>query len=313
MAVTLELDDIQGLVARGYGRLRAALYILLRVADPVAARVWLRAIVPDVTTAMLRPDRSALNLAFTPSGLTRLGLDGGLAGFSEEFSSGMTTAHRSRMLGDVDGSAPEHWAWGGPANNSVDLVLMLFAADATELAAAEAPQASRLTAGGLVEVMRLDTVDLGDVEHFGFHDGISQPEIEGLGSPAPEENTIRTGEFLLGYPNEYGLYTDRPLIDPACDPAGMLARDAAGSGLADFGRNGTYLVFRQLSQDVRGFWRTLDEATRRSGGGVDAARVSLAARMVGRWPSGAPLVETPDQDDVRLKDFNDFSDFQTDA
>src|SRR5262249_38161926 len=50
-----------------------------------------------------------------------------------------------------------------------------------------------------------------------------------------------------------------------------------------------------------------DDATRRPDGGVDeAARASLAARMVGRWPSGAPLVLAPFADDPSLADANDF-------
>ena len=115
----------------------------------------------------------------------------------------------------------------------------------------------------LLEVKRLDTVSLGLMEHFGFHDGISQPVMTGLPkSEMPMMDTIQMGEFLLGYPNEYGLYTDRPLIKSVADPQGLLPQDASGSGNRDLGRNGSYLVFRQLHQDVRGFWQFLDRATK---------------------------------------------------
>ena len=151
-------------------------------------------------------------------------------------------------------------------------------------------------------------VDLDDFEPFGFRDGISQPFVEGLSKTGPPETTVRAGEFVLGYPNEYGLYTDRPLLDASADPGGTLPRDAEGSGRADLGRNGSYLVFRQLRQDVPGFWRYVDDATRRPDGSSDPeARLRLASKMVGRWPSGAPLTLAPDADDPSLADANDFA------
>ena len=135
MAATLELDDIQGLVARGYGALRAATFVLLRIDDPSAARVWLGALSDEVATAE-RGDRSeAVHVALTRSGLGRLGLpEGSLAGFPDEFTGGMTTDHRRRLLGDVGESAPERWRWGGPAN-PVDAVLLLYADDQAGLGA----------------------------------------------------------------------------------------------------------------------------------------------------------------------------------
>ncbi len=54
---------------------------------------------------------------------------------------------------------------------------------------------------------------------------------------------------------------------------------------------------RQLEQHVRRFWTFLDEATRNGDGSSDQeARTALASKMVGRWPSGAPLVSHPDHD-----------------
>lgn len=180
MAVRLDFDDIQGLVTRGYGDLRAAAYLLLRISDPATARAWLGETVPNITTATLKPDKSALNVAFTSSGLAQLGLGTqALAGFSQEFLDGMAAPHRSRMFGDVDESAPQQWAWGGPSA-SIDALLLAFATDWNELDCLLDAQTSRLAGAGLEQVARLDTVDLGNVEHFGFRDGISQPAIEGV-------------------------------------------------------------------------------------------------------------------------------------
>ena len=308
----LELGDVQGLFARGYGDLKSAAFLLLKVEDADASRRWLAA--TSVTGAEeRRPDR-ALNLAFTSSGLERLGLPAeALAMFSNEFVSGMTTPHRTRILGDLDENAPAQWDWGGPAT-PVDAVLLLYARDDGSLAALEEEQTRLLGQGGLGVVRRLGTADLDGFEPFGFRDGISQPFVDGLGKTGPPETTVRAGEFLLGYENEYGLYTDRLFFDASADPESVLPRDPAGSGRADLGRNGSYLVFRQLSQDVGGFWRFADGATCRADGSSDPdARLRLAAKMVGRWPSGAPLALAPDADDPSLAEANDFGYHEDDS
>jgi Dyp-type peroxidase family len=314
MTDTLDLADIQGLVARGYSTLRAACYLMLEIVTPDAARTWLGQLSTRVATGEAVPAETALNVALTSSGLQKLGLSAEiLAAFSTEFLEGMITPFRSRILGDDGGSAPQYWAWGGPQSPEVELLLLLFARDDASLSRLYAAEAEQLSAHGLRQTARLDTVDLGDKEHFGFHDGVSQPIIPGLSKTGTPDNTVKVGEFVLGYPNEYGLYTDRPLVSPQDDPQGRLPGDAAGSGNRDLGRNGSYLVFRQLSQDVAGFWAFMQQSAAVLGGSDSAAPTRLAARMVGRWPSGAPLVLAPDQDASDLADANDFGYFHTDA
>jgi Dyp-type peroxidase family len=306
--VTLDLADVQGLVARGYGNLSAATFLLLALADGAAARGWLDTASRAVTPADARPEDQACHIAFTSSGLERLGLAPQALGlFSNEFVAGMTTPHRTRILGDVEENAPSEWDWGGPNGPGIDAALLLYARDNATLAALEDEQTSLLARGGLRLVRRLETVDLDGVEPFGFRDGVSQPFVEGLSKTGPPETTVRAGEFVLGYPNEYGRYTDRPLLDPSADREARLPRDPEGSGRPDLGRNGTYLVFRQLRQDVPGFWRFVDGVTRRPDGSSDPqAQLRLAAKMVGRWPSGAPLTLTPAADDPALAEENDF-------
>ncbi|MGI8915102.1 MAG: Dyp-type peroxidase [Chloroflexota bacterium] len=308
MAETLDFADIQGIVTRGYGKLRAATYALLEISDIALARAWLSALAGTITSCETDPDDGARNIAFTPSGLRKLGLTPDvLALFSAEFLDGMASTHRGRLLGDLDANAPEHWTWGGPSGGPVDLVLMLYARDEAGLATLYDAQAAAFQGAGLRLTKKLDTVDLGDVEHFGFRDGISQPIVEGIPKPAPPANVIKAGEFLLGYVNEYGLYTDRPLLPAAAGVGGGLPRDPAGSGAADLGRNGTYLVFRTLEQDVRGFRQFLEQTSATSTGADTAARLRLAAKLVGRWPSGAPLVKAPEHDDPSLAADNDFA------
>ncbi|HYY88902.1 MAG TPA: Dyp-type peroxidase [Chloroflexota bacterium] len=301
----LELDDMQGLIGRGYAELRAASYMLLRIDDPASARSWLGRVAEEVTPASARPEDAALNVAITASGVQQLGLSPRL--FSNEFRTGMTTPRRRRALGDLGDSAPERWLWGGPDTPRIDLLLLVFGRDAATLDQRRASLAGSVGDSGVSEVLTLETaVDLDGKEHFGFADGISQPTIAGLSSRADiPPNTIRSGEFILGYPNEYGRYTARPLLEPSADPDRLLPQDVEGSGQADFGRNGTYLVFRQLSQDVRGFWRFVDQAARGTGRPED--RAWLAAKMVGRWPSGAPLTLAGDADDPMLATANDFT------
>ncbi|GAC1394234.1 MAG: peroxidase [Ktedonobacteraceae bacterium] len=314
MADALDLEDMQGLIISGYGHLKAACYILLEIRAPQPAKKWLSVLADTLTTGQIRPETKALNIALTYTGIKKLGLEPEiLAMFSNEFIDGMTTPHKSLLLGDVNESSPAHWMWGGPDNRPIDIILMLFAVDDHELVNVYNTFGQSFAAKGLSAVLKLDTVDLGNKEHFGFHDGVSQPVIEGSQRTARAMNTIKAGEFLLGYPNEYGLYTDRPLLNPASDPQGILPHDGGGSGKADLGRNGSYLVFRQLHQDVRGFWQFLDGATKNSDGSSNPnARLKLASQMIGRWPSGAPLLKTPDQDDPQLANANDFTYYQPD-
>ncbi|WP_329191909.1 MULTISPECIES: Dyp-type peroxidase [unclassified Streptomyces] len=314
-AARLELDDIQGLVARGYSALESACFLLLTVDDPVVARSALGRLALLATSGSAEPPESALNLAFTSEGMRRLGLDPSeLDGFSHEFVSGMTDPNRSRLLGDVGENAPSHWRWGGPDSPPVDVLALLYARDEGRLDRLESQvRHDVLAGGGLTEAVRLGTSRLTDREPFGFRDGISQPLVEGLSKATADDDAVKAGEFVLGYANEYGLLTDRPLLPAACDTFGLLPRAPDGGGAADFGRNGSYLVFRQLRQDVAGFHRYLEEATRHPDGADDPeAREVLAARMVGRWRSGAPLVHAPLRDAPSLGSDNDFGYFATD-
>ncbi|HEV3496537.1 MAG TPA: peroxidase, partial [Actinomycetes bacterium] len=240
----------------------------------------------------------------------RLGLpEGSVAGFPDEFTGGMTTDHRRRILGDVGESAPERWRWGGPAS-PVDAVLLLYAEDhaGLERLADRHAGPAALQAAGLVEVQRLATSPLDGTEPFGFRDGISQPLIAELGTPdrpGPPLHTVRAGEFVLGYQNQYGQVAESPTVAAAQDPGLVLPR-TGDPERADLGRNGSYLVLRQLAQDVEGFRRFIDQASRVDGQADPDAGARLAAKMVGRWPNGAPLTRAPDHPADDLVDANDF-------
>ena len=290
-AIPVELDDVQGLVRFGYRHLTEACFLLLRVRVPAAARAWLaRAPVTSAVNADPLPE-TALQVALTSEGLRALEVAPDLcAEFSAEFVAGMASdGTRARRLGDVGANDPGGWKWG--AGERVPHVAVLLYARAGRLAAWER-EIEAQCAAGFVRIERLSTSDTQLKEPFGFDDGISQPKVDWERErPVRDQDQLEygnltcLGEFLLGYPNEYGLYTPRPLLAPQRDPGGLLPRAEDAPDRADVGRNGCYLVLRQLQQDVQGFWRELD---RQAGGDADL-RERLAAAMVGRKKDGEPL------------------------
>jgi deferrochelatase/peroxidase EfeB len=288
-APKVELDDIQGLLRFGYKHHTEACLLLLRVADRAAARAWLAEAPVESAVARDPLPQTVLQLAFTSEGLRALGADV-VDGFSPEFVSGMAgNANRERRLGDVGANAPHHWRWGGDGTLP-HVLLMLYATPGRlsgwrrELEAQYGP--------GFECLACLPCADRNGAEPFGFADGLSQPQLDWERQrPARDResssytNLACLGEFVLGYPNEYGNYTDRPLLDPGRSGAALLPRAEEAPGMADLGRNGSYLVLRQLRQDVDGFWRFLDSRA----GGDPALRQRLAEAMVGRTLQGEPL------------------------
>ena len=328
-----DMHDIQGFVISGYAHLPCVSYLLLRVNNAPTVRQWLGQLVNEVTTSEGKELISCLNVAFTYNGLKRIGLDEEtLDTFSRPFVEGMTTQHRSRILGDGAENAPVNWDWGGNLKSeptmpdetrAVDLVLLLFGKDETTLDSLVNQHRAQFAEAGLTEVAALGAGRQPDIhEHFGFADGMGQPAIEGTiqTRDAAVRNVIKTGEILLGYVNDYGKLADTPSLKAALDPQQLLndlpAVDETEQALLpgergtvrrDLGRNGSYLVFRQLAQHVAKFCHFLDEATRTLDKALDPkAADRLAAKLVGRWQSGAPLVMSPDADNPALGKADDF-------
>lgn len=285
----VDYADMQGLVRFGYKRMIKARYDLLRVKTPEAARSWLRS--APVTSAVYKDPapRTALHVAFTAAGLDELGVPTEvIEAFSHEFRGGMVEKSRARQLGDVESNDPQYWHWGY-GEKEPHLVVMFFGEpDYFDGSIRSAAGAEWTEAFETLD--KLETTDLDGIEPFGFRDGISQPEIDWKQerrTPREEvdySNIVALGEFLLGYRNEYGKITDRPLLEPDSATESLLeAIDEPGR--KDLGRNGTYLVFRQLEQDVRGFWQFV---RKHSGNNLGEAE-QLASAMVGRNRAGDPL------------------------
>jgi len=323
----LDVADMQGLVARAYGHHRVARYLFLGIADAGAARRWLGSVIAGVSTAADRPDSDAtpcLNLAVTWGGLRALGLaPDALATFPRPMQEGIVTAHRSRILGDQGANDPALWRWGGPANREIHILVMIYAADADQLDTEHAHRRAAYTAdGALVDVGDpVDGLILDDEghEHFGFADGISQPVIKGwpqatrsvrppAATPPRRWTEVNPGEVVLGCNDNFDKPAEGPTVAATSDRSECLPGASwAGRGRHHLGHGGTYLVFRQLAQDVVGFRRFLQSAAGAGAGAhADAGAELLAAKLVGRWPNGAPLVLAPDNDGQAVPGANDF-------
>ena len=115
-------------------------------------------------------------------------------------------------------------------------------------------------------------------EHFGYRDRSSEPAIEGDGiEPTPGTGEpLKPGEFILGYPDEYGAIADSPRPE-------ILAR------------NGSYMAYRRLEEHVGKFREFL-----RQHGDTPEEQELIAAKLMGRWRSGAWLVLAPEKDDPAL-------------
>jgi Dyp-type peroxidase family len=300
--MTLELDDIQGNVLRGYG-FPAAAYVSLVVRDARDGRgllAELRRRVTDASPWKRRPT-TALNLALSHNGLRHLGVPAGdLESFPYEFRVGM--AERRDKLGDRGISAPRNWD-RGLRRGDIDILVALHGCSENVLRGRLRRLIGRV---GAYPGVRVTGVERGRLqwaeggyqrEHFGYRDGFSQPAIRG--APGPQTRgqgipiavmdggwrPVEPGEFILGYRDEDGLYPQAP-VPP-------------------FARNGTFMVYRKLAQDVDAFERLVRRVARKH---FDGDRAFLEAKLAGRWKDGSPLMLHPWVDEGRgpKEELNDF-------
>ncbi|MGH9223193.1 MAG: Dyp-type peroxidase [Acidimicrobiales bacterium] len=285
----LDLDDIQGNILRGYG-FPAAGYLFVRVDDPAAGRRWLGSLVDPITTAAEwvegKPEHT-LNVAVTAVGLRALGVpDEMMRTFPVAFRAGMRA--RADVLGDVGPSDPSGWDSGlGDGTAHVLVTVDTLQGEALGEHMDDLRRSIEEPGSGLTIVHeQRASIFQGSRDQFGFADGFAQPLIEHAGMPERAGRgtpgrwfgwmPVKPGEFVLGYEDEDLLLPESPA--------------------PPLGDNGTFMVYRKLYQDVASFRRFLRE----QGAGFPGGEEKLAAKIVGRWRDGTPLVLSPDAPDPAI-------------
>ena len=237
--------------------------------------------------------------------MQRLGLpDEGLQTFPYAFLTGLTNDARARILGDIGGNAAENWRWGKTAPHAAVLV---YGKSAHDVSALETALAGSADAHGVRLVHRVPLKEITDDkrEPFGFADGISQPLIRGTykGLKAADPiHLVEPGEFILGYPDNRGNTPPGPTLPATADPRNILPLVEVTDdftrnfvdGVRDLGRNGSFLVIRELEQDVKGFAAYCQsEAARLQGRLPEPYEITpefIGAKLVGRWHNGSSII-----------------------
>jgi len=279
-APTLELNEIQATVLRPRPAPYFGTHVLLRVDDARAGRELLRRLTPHVDSAANWWSAADpwLSVAISCAGLEALGVPrASLESFPEAFRVGM--AARARQLGDEGVNDPKNWDRPfGTGDVHIGLSAFSDSEEKRRRVLAIAREQYENFSGIRVLASQNFGAQPGDLNPLGYKDGIDQPAIEGSGDePLPGRGRpIKAGEFILGYPGEAGV----PLPMPQPDI---------------LGRNGTYVGLRKYQSRVGAFNRFLH-----ANGSTEDERELLAAKLVGRWRSGAPLTLAPDVDNPAL-------------
>jgi len=316
MISELDLEDIQGNIVKAYGRygFPLARFVFYRVEDAEKGRLFVQRVTPLVTTSApwskkLKVDipAVAINIAFTYEGLKSLDVPTDtLHGFPDEFTMGMKA--RRAILGDTGPNHYKHWdsIWNHPDDPTAQSVHILIGINGKSDKALDACYQEICgileQTGGVTQLkghrgpngaedleFQPANALAGGTEHFGYADGISSPYFEGCGEdpryivgggkptgqdPASPKGwePLAAGEFVFGHPDEAGGFPEAP-------------------GPPLFSRNGTYLVYRKLHENVGSFNALIEEEGKKFG-----SKEWFAAKLSGRWRNGAPLVSFPTEE-----------------
>ena len=324
----LEMAEIQGIAVPGFFKPQQVfLYVRTAPNSPRSIldgfQQFLGGFRPTNAAEALA-DRRAFRKAGKPTGkvLTAVGLSfvglKRLVPDAEQIESPafrLGLAARSALLGDPrnpgDPGHASQWEVGA-VGQDLD-ALFVFAGDIADKVAEAADKAAKaLTDMGLWVERQVGAVrpDLKGHEHFGFADGVSQPGIRGRASSDPSDFiTARSIDpasapfeaSLYGYPGQSLVWPGEFVLGyPASGPDPRLPGPVSTAGPA-WTRNGSFLVYRKLYQDVALFWNSIAGLRTPPGGDpIFPSDIAMAARLVGRWPSGAPVSRTPDGEDKML-------------
>ena len=325
-------SDVQALIGRGFINRRHSAHILTTLNDIGAAREWFSENSSTRTIKLAstldvdgkKGDKGNygepfFQVAFTPNGLREFGApdvvmnqfpDPFLSGMAPEPAQGAEASRRTGILGDIHDNHERHWDWGGRSSGikweDIHVLLMIFADD-PDLVREEQEKALRdcsLRLAGPEDVavtktrlfMTDEDNDRHPKEHFGYVDGVSQPLIKGFPRVETKKATkpeiydlhaVEPGEFVLGVKNERQITTPYPDI-------------------AKFGQNGSYLVLRQMEQDVPAFNRLVTDTARDMSQDTSRpAKELAAAKLMGRWRDGWPLAPKHGPHPYPLEERND--------
>jgi Dyp-type peroxidase family len=319
MPTPLALDNIQGNIVGGFNKDFQS-FLFLQFKSAAAGRSWIAEISDESNDLSVANSTSAdvlkfnaqfkaikadgkkpelyvqaewTNIAISFQGLKALGVSAGdLAMFPHEFTAGM--AARKSDLGDVGSSDPGGWmAPFGSA--SVHAVLTVAADDESKLIArTKAITSTTKFAAGVTVLLtvegrtRLDVTGEAGHEHFGFKDGVSQPGLRGVDIPDdpigdpdqghPGQDLLWPGEFVLGYPTQIPKVNTSG-ASPNPDPGPISTSGPSWT------KDGSYLVFRRLAQDVPAFHQQIASIAASSQLTPDL----VGAKLVGRYKSGCPV------------------------
>jgi Dyp-type peroxidase family len=279
-APTLELDDIQATVLRPRPAPYFGTHVLIRVDNAQSGRELLRRLTPHIASSAnwWNATHTWLSVGISYAGFEALGLSqDSLQSFPEAFRVGM--AARARELNDVGVNDPKTWEQAfTPGQAHIGISAFSDSEEKHQHALAIAREQYQSLSGVKVLAMQHFGAQPGDLNSLGYKDGIDQPPIEGSGvEPLPGQGRpIKAGEFILGYPGEAGVPLPMPLPDV-------------------LGRNGTFVGFRKYQSRVGAFNRFLH-----ANGSTEHERELVAAKLVGRWRSGAPLTLAPEVDNPAI-------------
>jgi len=323
--IVINIDDIQGDSLLGFNKPYEKI-LLFNIIEVNAVRKWLKSNMNYITSVrdllgfrvLFRAMRKKLN-GVKPKNISQICMNigfsyDGASMFSSstsdfvadrvnlEFKVGLPL--RSTYIGDPSDTKEKgnrtNWQFGGEKNPHI---ILLIAGENTlevENLAKTVLSDTKL----FLELVANETAinDMEGHEHFGFLDGVSQPAIRGMykngdtlqyftprtmGSSYPNygkpgQLLIWPGEIILGLPKQ--SMKDN---DPNPDPGILYGPEWA--------INGTFLVYRKLKQDVAGFWNWVKKNETN-----DCPYELLASKVMGRWPSGAPIVRTPIHDNIEI-------------
>ncbi|HKE41543.1 MAG TPA: hypothetical protein VKG21_17025 [Casimicrobiaceae bacterium] len=295
-ATMLQVTEIPTLVFGGLSNLSyGACHAIEFVNDEPRCREWLGVAAAAASYGESQPGQeSAVVVALSASGLKKLRVgEDALRTFPVSFQQGMWREWRARELGDARESAPEKWKWGcGAEGSTVDVLVLVYGSTSDNRDAAWNPLLAKAQQLGhriapsieLAPVVKRTSAahthagsQLPQYPHepFGFADGISQPIIRGSprATDTNSNNVVEAGEIVLGYPDNTGEIPPSPSIPDVDDPNHLLPDSGTdpfrvrpefssyeAEGRRDLGANGTFLVVRQLEQDVGKFNEWLEQA-----------------------------------------------------